>query len=302
MRKIIAVLILVMIAFTLCGCAEVCYSVIIDEYGARTVDYKVTFNSEDLDYQRQKEAVTSLFSYTAEKNLYAKLVSNEEEDSLTLRYYYPTQTEFEIANGITGDEIGESQEYNKLNFLYQEYIGTLSPASKETLINYAMVYLKAYDPLFPVAFCQALEEESKTAEMPDELKSIIKDIYSDKTLTAFNQYLRDDGYSEGLADISYSALERTGFDYSLVKIFFEYSHGYKSVYANDYDDCYTIDGQKFYVWKVDPLTDNNFTIYQKVPIVWVWEVLGIGLGVVAIAVVLVITAVIGERKKSKESK
>ncbi len=302
MKKIIAFLILIVVLVcTLSGCAEVWYSITIDDYGARTMELKVNFNSEDADYLRQKEAVTSLFIYTSENNIYASVVTPEEGDSLILRYYYPTQTDYEIAFGITGDEIGEEEaEFNDINLLYHEYVGTLNPANKISFVNYAIVYMRHYNPLFPKLFCASLKEVSSNADLSYDMHCAIQEIYLDETLETFDEYLDDDGYSEELSELAYQAMKNLDCDYSQVEVFFQYSHAFKSVYAREYDDCYEVGGQTAYVWKLDPLSNNEFTIYQKTPLVWVWEVIGIGLGVVAIAIVLVVGTIINEKNKRKE--
>lgn len=302
MRKRIAFLILIVVLVcTLSGCAEVWYSITIDDYGARTMELKVNFNSDDADYLRQKEAVMALFVSVAESNIYATVVTPDEGDSLVLKYYYPTQTDYEIAMGITGDEVyDEETEYNDINFLYHEYVGTLNPADKVSFVRYAIVYMKNYNPLFPKMFCIALSSVSGDIDMSYDMHCAVQEIYSDETLSVFNEYLNDDAYSDELADIAYQAMKSMDCDYTQVEVFFQYSHAFKSVYAKDYDDSYLVGNQRAYVWKLDPLANNEFTIYQKTPIVWVWEVIGIGLGVVAIAVVLVVGTIINEKNKRKE--
>lgn len=302
MKKITAFIILIVLVCALSGCAEVWYSVTIDDYGARTMELKVNFNSEDADYLRQKEAVTALFTYIAEDDIYATVVNSEDGSSIILRKYYSTQTEYEIAVGITGDELSEPAEYNDINFLYHEYVGTLNPADKATFVSYAMTYLKSYYPGFAKVFLSALKEASDSFDMSKGLFSSISGICADESLQYFNEYLKDEAYSDELSDLSYNALKNIGYDYSQVEVFFQYSHAFKSVYAKEYDDSYKVGGQTAYVWKLDPLSNNEFTIYQKTPVVWVWELIGIGLGILAIAVVFVVVACSKESKTDKKDK
>jgi|GEM_PF-4135321 len=288
--------------FILTGCGEVTYSVKIDSSGARTYRYKVELNDKDSDYQTQKNAVKTLFSYYADNRDRVSFIEVDNDPNvLILQIYYESATDYYIANGITGDEPNSPADFEYNGLFFQTYFTQMKVSDLATFDSYALLYLQRYDPDFATEYIKratkAVTDQSLSPSLTVAVKEILygTDVYEKLRLLLFS----DSDVADEAARASYLWMKDLGYDFERVEASFEYSMYFKNIKGQDPDEVYVdSDGQTVYKWKLDPLNDNTFTITQKVPTVWVWELTCILGGVIAalICVVLIIL-----RKKNKQA-
>lgn len=311
MKKILFILILLISVFVFVGCAEITYSVTISDGGARVYDYKVTFDKASPETAQNIILVRTYFEYQKSKNEYADIIFDEETpNEIIYRVSYESQTEYNLAMGITGDEPNDApMEYTEKG-LFRVYEGILLDLDKEDFALYALSYLSVINSASADAFNYDLRENLKsyinnptisntanecviricTATDVDTVQSLITELSISEVATE-------------LAEITYNSLKEMGYDYSKVIATFEYSHVYKSIKGVDPDKTEVVNTDlgkaKVYSWNLDLLGHNEIKVTQQTPNVWAWELIALCVGVVVALIVLLVFFV--RRKNFKKS-
>lgn len=296
MKKILFILILIILTFTFVGCAEVTYSVFISDGGARVYDYTVTLDRSDPNTPSNITLVKSFFEYLKSKNPYSDVLTDDENPNVVIyRISYESQTEYNLAMGITGDEPNlDSSVYTEKGF-FRYYEGVLIDMDKEDFASYALMYLSFVDNALESKVRAELIAYSKNPTKSEGATNTVAGILvsEEDTITALRSDLSISPYANELGEITYEALKNIGYDYSGILATFEYSHVYKSIVGVNPDKVDKVKNelgstQKVYSWKLDLFGHNEVKIYQRTPNVWVWEVIAIAFGILVAGIIVAV--------------
>ncbi|MBQ7653135.1 MAG: hypothetical protein IJS93_02040 [Clostridia bacterium] len=286
----------------LAGCGEATYTVRIESGGARIYSYTVRLDASDLDVEKQRAAVRTVFTYYADR-IDRATFTDTDPNVLTLEIRYDDLTDYYIANGITGNEPNEPSEWEKEGVLFQKYYTVLFVADKGNFEYYALQYLDAYDATFRQNYVVKAYAAANNGSLSAVYSQVVRNAVANEDAFSTLRALVNDGnssYAEEAQTTAYEWMKELGYDYSKVTAYFRYSMYFRNVKGQNPDEVYTEDGQTVYKWKLDPFSANEFTLTQTVPSVWVWELLSIAAGLmvagVCIALIIVKKKIKGEKK------
>ena len=302
MKKILTIILfLTLSTLVLVGCGEVDYTVRIESGGARIYRYTVRLDSREADVDKQRAAVRTVFTYYRD-NVDRATFTEKDPNELILEITYSDLTDYYIANGITGDEPSEPSDREKEGLLFQKYYTTLFVADEGTFEHYALAYLDAYDARFSTAYVAKAYEYAYGGKLTKPFEQVVKHALEDSdAFSALRALVRGETLREEAQAAAYIWLKELGYDFTKVEAYFNYSMVYKNVKGVDPDEVYEEDGQTVYKWKLDPLADNEFTVTQTAPSVWVWEALAILSGLI-VAAICVSVAVVRKKRKDEAKK
>lgn len=304
MKKTIFIVLILILLFTLVGCAEVTYSVNISDGGARVYEYKVTLDSNNSDTPKNIAIIRTFFEYQKDKNPYAEVVFDDETPNTVIyRISYDSQEEYYEALGITGDEPNDDPTPYTEQGLFRVYEGIVFDMDKEDFASYALNFLSFYDRDLSSKIRECLKKYINNSSISNGTnESVIRVCNSSEdTVSALRTELSVSESANELAEITYQSLKTLGYDYSQVVAYFEYSHVYKSISGVNPDKTETVatalGKTKVYTWNIDLLGSNEIKITQTTPNVWLWELIAILFGIL---VALITFALFFVRRKKLE--
>lgn len=302
MKKTLVLIVLAVLCVALCGCATVRYSITIQDNGARTYEFSVTFDETVDTASEDIQAVKTFFSYYASQNPYSEFIFDEKSPrQVSLRISYENIEEYYLALGITGDETGDSIE-GVSKGLFKVYTQTVF--EKSNFVSYAVSYLSSTDTSFSTKFRDSLISNKGNADgaIKTDLEQVLA---SDNFLDAFSDVLSDSENREKIADYSVLCLKSAGYDFDKVAFYFDFSHCYDSIEGVNPDEIGKIENssgkkQKVYTWRYDPTTSQKIQIDQTAPNTWVWELIAVIFGVAVGATCVAVFVIKSKKDKNKK--
>lgn len=286
MKKVFVIALFIILLLSLTGCATIRYSVTISTGGERVIDYSVIFDKDEVNIN-EYQMVEAYLKYLTTINENSEFViSGDDNNELTFRMHYDSQTDYYIAMGITGDEVDESLEPVDSGMLLH-YESTLLDIDKADFASYALSYLSYGRPEIGNNVVNYLEQHGQDAGIPiDSIYDITT--VENSTHELINSLREHSDYRDALADVTYEALKTEGYDLASLDVYFDFSHVYESIKGIDADYVEETDielgKQKVYTWKLDPMNRNEIKVSQMSPNVWIWELVAIAVGIIVVAV------------------
>lgn len=304
MKKVLVIALFLILVLSLTGCATIRYSVTISTGGERVIDYSVIFDADEVDLN-EYQMVEVYFSYLTSINENSEyVVGGDDNNELTFRIHYDSQTDYYIAMGITGYEVDEPLEPVDEG-VFLRYESTLLDVDKADFASYALSYLSYCDSEIGEFAVDYLGTHGQSAGICLDCIYGITTV-EDSTREYINTLKSSVSCKDALADVAYESMKLMGYDLALLDIYFDYSHVYDSVEGINADsvDEKTMDlgTQKVYTWKLDPMSKNEIRVSQTTPNVWLWELVAIAAGVIVIAVGFTIVFVKSKSSNKKEKK
>lgn len=303
MKKTLVLIVLAVLCVALCGCATVRYSITIQDNGARTYEFSVTFDETVDTASEDIQAVKTFFSYYASQNPYSEFIFDEKTPrQVSLRISYESIDEYYLALGITGDETGDSLE-GVSKGLFKVYTQTVFERSN--FVSYAVTYLSSTDTSFSTKFRDSLIVNKGNADgaIKTDLEQVLA---SDNFLDAFSDALNNSENSEKIAGYSVKCLQSAGYDFDKIAFYFDFSHCYDSIEGVNPDSVSKIENssgkkQKVYTWQYNPTTSQKIQIDQTAPNTWVWELIAIIFGVAVGATCVAVFVIKSKKDKNKKN-
>jgi hypothetical protein len=120
-KKIVLIILTITLIFILTGCATVTYSTINGADGSLTYEIRITIDEDyankDLALQAAEETARQYY----QENQYRTITVDKEKYEVILKEYYPSLTDYYIANNITGNEVEEDTGSETKKGLYTYY-------------------------------------------------------------------------------------------------------------------------------------------------------------------------------------
>ena len=182
-KKIILSILVALCLMFFSGCGSVSYYNIIGSDGSITRDLVIEF---DQDYAYKEQAyfyAKATMEENVELNEYLSFIFDEENYSLTLREYYPTMTDYYIANNITGDEVEENDLTREIDWFYVRYtreadiIFNNYTNEINNYLNHFSIYANAPIYIDPIEFKYIYGTQYKAVESNAEEVNIVDGLY-----------------------------------------------------------------------------------------------------------------------------
>ena len=289
--RVILIALCVATCLVLTACGSLTYSVAIGSGGARTLTITVAFDDtvDDTARAQAKDFLTRVRDVRNTNGRQCELV--EGDGYVSLKEEFESATDYYIAMGITGDEEGEDVPYVDLDAYFLEYEIVMNLVERSTVLNYALQYVVSVDASVP--FLWKYNCEGRSAIVVDNpLQSVYQSIAESTDPIGVTLQALDGEQGDLLCDELEQWLADKGYSLADVPFRYTYEHVYKSVYAKDYTRCYqnSVTGCTVYEWDMTlaEVADADFTLYQRVPRVWAWELTAVAVGLATMGVILLI--------------
>lgn len=290
---IVCVLLLsVLLVVLLTGCG-LSYRQDVGENGSRIITFTVSFAEGERD---QIPVVKGYLDNMAKSmaSEHCEVTVDRDASHVWLTKYYATATDYEIDNGLTGNEVYPPMEGENHGF-FTTYDSTSTLISTRALATYLFSYNMLAQPSLCNHIISVVIEHRRAIE---EHFHQYDTLYLPSPQDFLKQFpnMSVEAMAEIVGLFRNSALPDT------VPFEYMYSHVYDNVEGIDCTDIRMEGDQKVYVWQMSAfdLDTASITLRQTTPTVWVWETIAIGAGVL-VAVVLTIVVIIKRRNKHGES-
>ncbi len=155
MKKVFFVMIIFIMLFAFCGCAEVVYSYYSTEAGERILEWKVTLDGESLEHTGAdipdtiKELMEAEAASRVSQGRNAEVIYSEDNPYvITLRESYPSLTDMYLAFNLTGDEENEILNEEKINLLFSEVTNKMDFASQSEADYFNTLFSSYFAPIY----------------------------------------------------------------------------------------------------------------------------------------------------------
>lgn len=155
MKKVLIVIMMSILLFVFCGCAEVVYSYYNTDAGERIIEWTITLDPDELALTSADipEMIKGLLEEEAESRINsgrnAEVIYSEENPYvLTLKESYPSLTDMYLALGLTGDEKNDVLEEEKINLLFSEVINPMDFVDQSEADYFTEMFASYFAPIY----------------------------------------------------------------------------------------------------------------------------------------------------------
>ncbi len=188
MKKVLLVLTVILLAVSLCACAEITYTSSVSEGGARVFTTSIKLDKTAMTTTAYNQLCTEianiLSTQKAARESEGRTVTveaNAETGVFVLTESFSSNTDYYIAYGITGNEPSEPNKIYSQSAFFVDYYIENSVISSSTLENYTQIfskYVNTDDPYGEVSLDYVYSTEYNNVSALNADESYSKDGYN----------------------------------------------------------------------------------------------------------------------------